>query len=322
MEERPPFNLDLLLGPEHVRHYLRFINGADRSFAELGTLDGRVERDEDVYRWADPPEPGRFPQAALMLVGAGPDAASASGALALCPEICWDVCGYYRRLGVSWKATRRQLRVAAFARGFQDRDIVYAIKQLLNRDLRRAYDRMPLGGLFMPDRDVQRMLKRQAIRMAARESAAGETVTAEDVLARMGMSLVTGSAGEDEAPSSRRLPAQEALPAGASETLGSTVTDWDLEWSFWIGPGRLSHESEGLPAWQRMLARAFRAAGCSRASFAVGLFSGPGFSVEERMPGGSPIILLGAEPPDPALARKAVREIMARETTGDQICQC
>lgn len=116
--------------------------------------------------------------------GFGPLAASTCTALALAPEWCWDVNGYYRSLGVHWKATRGELmRAYQVLDGPNSVYLTYVLKQLLNTSVRRSYDMTPLGQLFLDDIFIQQAIKKAAVKEAAERSAAGVPVTAEEVIA-------------------------------------------------------------------------------------------------------------------------------------------
>lgn len=77
---------------------------------------------------------------------------STSGALLLRRPHVFDVNGYYRALGVDPYATRKQIREAYTARGGPTSTrLTYILKQLLQDDVRAAYDATPLGSIFFDD---------------------------------------------------------------------------------------------------------------------------------------------------------------------------
>lgn len=118
-----------------------------------------------------------------QIQGYGPVLASSCRALVPSPQWCWDVNGYYRTLGVHWKATRKELMVAFQAFGtMPDAYTTYVFKQLLNQDIRRAYDIAPLGRPFLDDVYVQKALKNKAAQEAARRSQDGRPTTAKEVI--------------------------------------------------------------------------------------------------------------------------------------------
>lgn len=98
-----------------------------------------------------------------QLVGDGPPECSSSTELSVLPYIVWDVNNYYAELGVPFWANRRQLREAYQAKdGPNDARLTYILKQLVNAEIRRAYDMMPFGSVFM-DRYVADALKKQML---------------------------------------------------------------------------------------------------------------------------------------------------------------
>ena len=98
------------------------------------------------------------------LEGAGPAECSSCTALSVLPGVIWDVNGYYRELGVSPHATRRELREAYMAKdGQSSARLTYIMKQLVNREIRFAYDCVPLGEVFV-DAYVAEALKREAMK--------------------------------------------------------------------------------------------------------------------------------------------------------------
>ena len=143
----------------------------------------------DVVRTMHPDE--RPITTDLSVVGYGPVVCSSCSDLVPDPLVCWDANGYYASLGVHWRATRAQLR-----RAFQERDghssdwLTYVLTQLLNPQVRRAYDRTPLGQRFLDDRFEQERIHRQAREAARlRQQQTGEEVSVEEVLEESGYVL-------------------------------------------------------------------------------------------------------------------------------------
>jgi hypothetical protein len=91
---------------------------------------------------------------------------STSAALVPSPLLCWDVNGYYRELGVDWRAGKAELRRAYLALdGQRSPRLTYVLAQLLDPATRRAYDRAPLGSQFRDlyvDQELWRSLVGQA----------------------------------------------------------------------------------------------------------------------------------------------------------------
>lgn len=207
-----------------------------------------------------PPEPEDRDSARLVQYGYGqPSRASSSGTLARRPEWSWDVCAYYLVLGVHWRASRGEIRrayVAACGRPggqHQDEQLTYVTSQLLDEDVRRAYDLTGLGEVFMGDRDIQAMIRRAAVRESVRRRTEdGEEFTTEEVLEEMGVYQVPPEP-EDDAP-------QDA-PQEPAETPPSR---WASQWGHYAvaGPqGAPRPDPELLERWQGLVAAALRERG-------------------------------------------------------------
>lgn len=233
-----------------------------------------------------------------------PDLASSCTDLALLPEICWDVCGYYRDLGVHWQASRRELRQAYHARGGPDSPrLTYVLKQL-TRDggaVRRRYDLCGLGQGFLEDEDTWQDLKRQAMRIARSHNAAGgREITEEEILAAMDIRV---RRKDQEA-------VMEALEAPAEQATYVTGNDPWLERWGWYGTNLWqvpAHAGKYLGEWQRLLAGELAARGI-RTCFAVGLdpdLPAGRTRIWWNGPNGSAIFLTGTEQPTPESASMA-----------------
>lgn len=97
----------------------------------------------------------------MFRVGNGPDEFSSVTWLAIRPQISFDVNGYYRALGVHWQATRGELREAYLAKnGPESAYLTYVFRQLLDPEVRRQYDLMPMGEIFR-DKYEEQKLKRK-----------------------------------------------------------------------------------------------------------------------------------------------------------------
>lgn len=313
-------DLDDFLTEDEVRHYAKFL-GED-------ALRHFVHPDPgQPWTWTatavadDQPAPGRYGQIAaierieprdetLIRHGFGPDLCSSSQELAPSPQWCWDVCGYYRRLGLDWRATKKQIRMALVKRtamvlGRGNARLVYAAHQLLDDPIRHEYDRVPLGMLFLKDKDTEDMLKRAAHAAASAMAARGRPdVTPEDVLGDWGFSVGPrggpgGEGREGQAPVAPLPPPPGRLAAF-----------WELLWAWYAEPGPAptwrACEIEELEAWQLMLVRAFSARGI-RARFAVGRCSAETFDIRPAPDPGILVVLLGKGGPTPAKATEAVK---------------
>lgn len=77
---------------------------------------------------------------------------SSTGLMRVPDPIIWDVNGYYRELGVDPRATRREIMRAYVALdGSSSTRLTYIVKQLLNPEVRSAYDACPFGSEFWDD---------------------------------------------------------------------------------------------------------------------------------------------------------------------------
>jgi hypothetical protein len=134
--------------------------------------------------------------------GYGPSWCSTETALDIAPRWCWDVNGYYRGLGVHWRASRRELMEAyRERRGHEDVWLTYVFKQLLNDTVRREYDRAPLGEPFL-DEFLQESLKRKAHDEAYRRTRKGNETHRDQVLDEWGLvaSYDEGDGSVDTSP--------------------------------------------------------------------------------------------------------------------------
>lgn len=79
------------------------------------------------------------------------------------PEIIWDANGYYRSLGISPGATRREI-MEAYVRlgGPGSPRLTHIVSQLLDRDVRMRYDATPIGHLFI-DYEVETLMRQAVI---------------------------------------------------------------------------------------------------------------------------------------------------------------
>lgn len=139
-------------------------------------------------------------------LGAGPDVWSSCTELALPFVPRWDVNGYYRALGVSPLASRRELREAYQAKdGQSSAYLTYVFKQLLDPEVRAAYDAAPLGQPFLDDY-AQDDLKRKAKVEAGERSARGRFTSSEDVLNEWGYVVEDESGVDSVSPTRQDLP--------------------------------------------------------------------------------------------------------------------
>lgn len=283
--------LDELLGEQHVRHYTRILESSNDEFRAMQlAMEVPGATGEAPAHYAPRSRQGVMTDDGWMMTSEGAAEAEASSCtqLALLPDHCWDVCGYYRTLGVHWRATAREVRVAYLGLDPTNelRDVHYAMTQLLDPVIRRAYDLMPLGGLFLGDREVRERIEKLAAMEASRRNA--EAWRNGEDREDLGQAAVLREWGFDKgvsADEARDRLAGEAFRRGrASDELGSSRGDWEASWGWY----RLTDPYEPdagdspspavLEAWQAMVSAALSAAG-QRVSFAVGTWPGRGVHV-------------------------------------------
>ena len=304
------FNLDEILGPEYVRHYLRFIHGAGETFY-VGP-----DRPKPDKPWRETIPPSRTdstddrPRSDIEHIGYGPDLCSTSVALDIVPGFVWDVCGYYRRLGLGthWWATRPEILAAGQARGALHRPrLLYALNQLLSRKVRRSYDRAVPTEPWLLDQETNDGLKAAAAMAAARHNAAhGGAMSSDDVLAEWGLKQ---RSTREEAMAGQAPDAMTPLPG---QPLGYSVRGWIGQWSYYImgeADWDLTETETGemLAVWQRMIREELADRG-EVTRFAVGLCRGTWLKLWP-LSGGECIVFLGR---DQQLTSRAVRQAADR----------
>jgi hypothetical protein len=328
--------LDKALGEKDARHYVKILTSGSEEFrvmqlrAAVATAPPE-QQDEHWYAWREPRWGAIAVLDGLNLYrgGTGEETCSSCQGLTVLPEIIWDVCGYYRRLGFDdWREwrhlTTRQLRFRYLALdpANEREDLYYAFCQLRDPVIRKAYDLQPLGGLFFGDRDVRAMIERLAALEAARRNA--ETLRDDPegyqpfadqgrVLSEWGLEK-----GVSEEEARERLRDQfeaESEPLGtAAGALGETLNGWDRWWSFY----ELADPYDDLPpapdvavleVWQALLCSAFTARGLST-RFSVGFWPGHGPKVW-RDSKGSCILFTGTGQPTQRMADEAVEGFIA-----------
>jgi hypothetical protein len=309
------------LTPEEIKHYSRFLGqGAFTIFVHPDAKESWRWTATTVtsgtqnasYRYAAIAAVQELPtrDGLLLPVGRGPAVASSCQELARFPEIVWDVCGYYRRLGLRWTATKRQIRDALMKRkatiGAGKSHLVYAAKQLLDDGVRARYDRMPLGGVFLEDKDVQDQIKKAAHMAASAMASRGFAhVTPESVLGDWGFTVSHpgGPGGERTG----QMTPPSLFPPLTGRILELTA-GWLDRWTWYREPAVLDAfgiRSEQLETWQLLLVRAFSDKGVT-ARFAVGLCDSQTFRVTPAPDQGTLVVLLGEGEPSPELAAAAV----------------
>lgn len=299
-------NLDALLGERYVKHYLRILRSANPLFYVTPIPD---EPDGWTTTVTRPPE---VTDPLIGKHGLGPVNCSSSTALELYPLHCWDVRGYYARLGVHWKATRRELREAYVSLGGpEDVHLTYAFKQLMNSEIRKAYDQVPLGGDWFDD-EAREQVRREAAQEAARRTErSGRAVDYASVLTERGFVFADPEATDR---AGRVISEEPGDPEDRSASLGASVSGWEMLWGWYMMDGAVLPTRPGdvLGPWQEMLIEAFHTSDL-RIQFAVGFFPGKRYRLWRNSRGLCIVFLANNEPPTPALATEAVKGYLAQE---------
>jgi hypothetical protein len=280
--------LDELLGARYVRHYTAVLESSSEKFREmqLAIAEAPPDSDEDWRAYQEQPR-GTMTEDGWLIAreGSGEPLASSCQDLAVRPEVCWDVCGYYRRLGVHWRASSKDIRLAYLAKDplSKDEPLFYAMSQLVDPVIRRAYDLMPLGGMFMGDRGVREAIDRAAAFEASRRNAeawwAGEDYDAQEQQQKVRREWGFEQVSQEEA--AERLADGTFQYGSSGDALGSSLDTWTRYWSWYTvtdpyDDGRLEDAPVAdLPRWQAMIAKALSRLGI-RDRFSVGTWPGHG----------------------------------------------
>lgn len=231
-------------------------------------------------------------------LGWGPDRWSTCVSLVPVERVCHDVNGYYRELGVDWRASRKELREAYMALdGQSSARLTYVFKQLLDPVTREAYDKAPKGELFLDDY-TEDALKRQASDAAARRSNLGEKVTADEVLEEMGYVSLS-----DEEVDTVRAARHDLSQRKARQS-------WKYSYYAWQTRDFVQNEAR-LQEWQALLSSAAGRVG-SYEEISIGMtsrMSDRPFIIEPV--GGKPVIFFSTEEdPTPEIATQAFTDFL------------
>ncbi len=121
----------------------------------------------------------------FLVRGSGPLVCSSERALSVRPGYVYDVNGYYLALGIDPQSrpTKKDLRLAYHLVGGQGSEwVTYAMKQLLDPEVRDEYDNMPFGERFFDFYEAER-IRRKAVDVArAKMAEQGQDLTDLDLL--------------------------------------------------------------------------------------------------------------------------------------------
>jgi hypothetical protein len=226
----------------------------------------------------------------------------------------WDVNGYYRALGVSPNATRRELREAYQALGGQSSAYLTEVfKFLLNDEQRAEYDAAPLGQVFL-DHMAQRDLKERARREARLRSAlTGRKVTSNAVLDEWGYQVFDDEESDmsgDNGPSvpRPREGVDSVSPTGQDRSRKAKRDQMEYSYYAW-NTSRFVQDEDLLSRWQVQLSiAASRLGSAPKLSFGITSVSDGPFilrEVEHR-----PVVFFpeGSEPTED-VARQALEAL-------------
>lgn len=208
----------------------------------------------------------------------------------------WDVNGYYRQLGVSSYATREELRKAyRRKKGWRSPRLTYILKQLLDLDIRAAYDSTPLGDVFW-DRYVEDDVRRQAHKEASRLRREGR-IRESEILGKYDSPYSEGDFEFD-------------FDAALSEELGGRRRDRYIEppwpWSYYRWQTTCA-DTARLERWQAALVEAL---GGRPHEIAVGYVGGIDLSCTVQRVGFRVVAFLGDwAQPSKDRAEQAARQI-------------
>lgn len=223
-----------------------------RSDLDLSAILPKHSWDQDGQKkekpW-DEPRPKPRVKPAPIRFGAGATVVSSSKELEPFPSVCWDVNGYYRELGVDWKATKKELMEAYQSTdGPNDARLTYVFRQLIQKEVREEYDRMPFGSVFMDDY-VQAEILSSAKKEAARRTNLGQWSDSDEILNEWGFVFIPEDEELEEEPFEDLT--NEAPSARIVDVGGENEPElWP--YSF-FKLGTFKHSREPLVEWQNLL---------------------------------------------------------------------
>lgn len=203
---------------------------------------------------------------------------STTDELALISRLVFDPNGWYRDLGVSTDASRRDIMERLVEIG-DDRDdhLTYVAKMLLDPVVRARYDALPFGSLYF-DRYIEEAQDRLDRALKAQQIQEGE-LDADDVWDTAG-----GLKQPEPSPRSPRL----GLTPATREAVPNVVAYW--VWG--VGPDHFL-----ACRWQQVILKAFRAAGVlTRVS--VGLMAAGDSSIRIVAKSSGPVLYLAVNAAD------------------------
>jgi hypothetical protein len=174
-----------------------------------------------------------------VAVPAGPFEFSTAQAIEPWLTIVWDVNGYYAELGVYPRATRAELRAAYQAkRGWASARLTYILRQLLDTEIRAAYDSSRPGSVFF-DLYIARWFHEQTLNDSVREE--GRLLTLDERIEK----------GQEELDLSQYLNRPYDLGHMLDKPPeDDIVSSW--RWGYYLY-GVYSHNTDLLHKWQNLI---------------------------------------------------------------------
>ena len=188
-------------------------------------------------------------------LGWGPDRWSTSTALVPVERVCHDVNGYYRELGVDWRATKAELKEAYVALDGPN-------------NARLTYDRCRKGEVFLDDYTEEDLKARAARESSERSVRLGTPVSSDDVLEEWGYVTL-----DEEEVDNVRATRQDQRRRRAAE--------WNYSYYAWKTRSFVQNEAR-LQEWQELLSAEAARRGTSP-EMGIGVTSDPTVSDQAFM---------------------------------------
>lgn len=171
-----------------------------------------------------------------VAVPAGPFEFATAQGLEPWPTIVWDVNGYYRELGVLSRATRAELKMAYQAkRGWASARLTYVLRQLLDTEIRAAYDSSRPGSVFF-DEYIARWFHDQSLADSIQEE--GRLLTLDERIEK----------GQEELDLSQYMNRPYDLLDKSPED--EVPSSW--RWGYYLY-NAYTHNTELLQKWQNLI---------------------------------------------------------------------